>query len=144
MYSTSCTSDLRYIVTCITNEDSVSLVDTIVDMGAKRTCYQARLIDSSLKESDFKGKPSKLISGFVGGREIKNAARFYEYQLRQFTIGSIDMGKRVIWITFDDRIQDNVLGMDILRSVSMLQYADENELFFFNDKAELKSFVSKS
>ncbi len=45
MYSTNCSSDLRYIVTCITSQDQINLVDTIVDMGARRTCYQARLID---------------------------------------------------------------------------------------------------
>ena len=141
MYSTSCNSDLRYIVTCITNDGKISLLDTIVDMGARRTCYQARLIDSSLSESQFVGKPYKLIGGFIGGREVKNTVCFYEYRLQQFTIGNIDMGEQTIWITFDDRIQDNVLGMDILHSVCMLQYADENELYFFNDKSELKSFV---
>ena len=141
MYSTNCSSDLRYIVTCITNQDQINLVDTIVDMGARRTCYQARLIDSSLSESQFKNKPYKLIGGFVGGKEIRNAVRFYEYPLQQFTIGNIDMGSQVIWITFDDRIQDNVLGMDILRSVSMLQYANKKELYFFEDKEELRQFV---
>ena len=144
MYSTKCSRDLRYIVTCITNTNTVSLVDTIVDMGAKRTCYQARLVDSSLSENQFEDKPCKLIGGFVCGREPENAVRFYKYSLQQFTIGNIDMGAQDIWITFDARIQDNVLGMDILRSVCLLQYANEDELFFFNDKSELQSFVASS
>ena len=144
MYSTKCSSDLRYIVACITSRDQINLVDTIVDMGARRTCYQARLIDSALTEDQFKDKPYKLIGGFVGGKEIKNSVRFYQFQLQQFTIGNIDMGSQVIWITFDDRIQDNVLGMDILRSVCMLQYANEDELFFFKDREEIRQFVINS
>ena len=67
--------------------------------------------------------------------------KFYEYTVKQFTIGTIDIGERAIWITFDSRISDNVLGMDILKSVAYLQYENSNELIFFKDRQELKAYV---
>ena len=141
MYSTRFDDELRYVVTCITNRDIVRVVETIVDTGAKYTCYRASLIDDELHEEDLGTNQSVEIGGFVSGDEPINKVRFYRYPLRQFTIGSIDLGKRDIWITFDGRVKDNVLGMDILKSVSFMQYADARELHFFTDEDELKSFV---
>ena len=40
MFSTVC-DGLRYTLTCIINNDALSLVDTIVDTGAFWTCYKA-------------------------------------------------------------------------------------------------------
>ena len=79
----------------------------------------------------------------MSGSEPKNKVRFYKYPLNQFTIGSIDLGKKDIWITFYSRVKDNVLGMDILQSVSFLQYADAKELHFFADKNEMRSFINR-
>ena len=50
MYSTKFDSELRYVVTCITNQTAVRVVETIVDTGAKYTCYRASFIDDRLKE----------------------------------------------------------------------------------------------
>ena len=141
MYSTRFDDELRYVVTCITNRDAVRVVETIVDTGAKYTCYRASFIDDELREEDLGTNQSVEIGGFVSADEPINKVRFYRYPLRQFTIGSIDLGKRDIWITFDGRVKDNVLGMDILKSVSFMQYADTRELHFFTDEDELKSFV---
>ena len=45
--------------------------------------------------------------------------RFYKYHLRQFTIGNINMKEQDIWITFDERITNIILGMDILKQIIM-------------------------
>ncbi len=121
VYSTQYEDELRYVVTCITNQRSIRLIETIVDTGAKYTCYQAAFIDDTLVEKDMMDQQSMDIGGFVDGDERKNTVRFYRYPVKQFTIGSIDVGARDVWITFDKRVKDNVLGLDILQSVSFLQ-----------------------
>ena len=141
MYSTKFDSELRYVVTCITNQTAVRVVETIVDTGAKYTCYRASFIDDRLKEDDMKNNASINIGGFINGDKQQSKVRFYKYSVKQFTIGNIDLGERVIWITFDDRVKDNVLGMDILQSISFMQYADSKELHFFTDSNELQTFI---
>ena len=67
MYSTKFDSELRYVVTCITNQTAVRVVETIVDTGAKYTCYRASFIDDRLKEDDMKNNASINIGGFIKG-----------------------------------------------------------------------------
>ena len=142
MFSTVC-EGLRYTLVCIINKGSVSLVDTIVDTGAFWTCYKADQIGGGLTEAQFSEKETKVIGGFVNGKQSKNAVRFYRYDVDQFTIGTVDLGSQTVWVTFDERINDNVLGMDILRKVTYLQLEDTGTLYFFKDKDEMKSFVDR-
>ena len=144
MYSTQFEDELRYVVTCIANQTSVRLIETIVDTGAKYTCYQVALIDDTLQEKDMLDQQILDIGGFVDGDERKNTVRFYKYPVKQFTIGSIDVGAREVWITFDRRVKDNVLGLDILQSVCFLQLDNSRELLFFKNRAELKEYVSRT
>ncbi len=141
MFSTS-SDRLRYTVTCIINQNGIVLIDTIVDTGAKFTCYKADQISKHIFEKQFQDAEYKYIGGFVNGRNLSEAVKFYSYNVTQFTIGSIDLGARKIWITFDERIADNVLGIDILDSVTYLHYENSNELIFFKDRNELKTYVS--
>ncbi|MBQ7558091.1 MAG: hypothetical protein IJT00_08505 [Lachnospiraceae bacterium] len=140
MYSIAC-DRLRYSITCILNRDRIALVDTIVDTGALYTCYKAEQIDENLSEEQFKDAERKTIGGFIGGKYGSDFVVFYRYDVRQYTIGTIDLGEKTIWVTFDKRVNDNVLGMDILRSVSYLQYEGSDELVFFKDRDELREFV---
>ncbi len=71
----------------------------------------------------------KFISGFVKGSVVT----FYRIHLRQFTIGNIDMGEQDIWITFDDRVTDAVLGMDILKQVMMITNPYDQRIYFCKD-----------
>lgn len=140
MFSIIC-DGLRYTVTCLINNGAVTMVDAIVDTGALYTCYKAEQISDTLTEEQFIDGECRLIGGFVSGRQNQNAVKFYQYFVPQFTIGTIDMGARSVWITFDERISDNVLGMDILKSVAYMQLEDSNELYFFKDRRELFSAV---
>ena len=139
MFSTSFQGSLRYIVVCIANSRIVKLIDTIVDTGAVYTCYMAHTIDPELTEEDFKGNNYKDFGGFVDGKN--RMVRFYQYHLKQFTIGNIDMGEQDIWITFDKRISDNVLGMDILQAVDFLQFRNTGRICFFSNEKELVEYV---
>lgn len=125
----------------------LSLVKTIVDTGAMRTCYVARLVNADLKESDFKNKPKITLCGFIKGKnskEEKNESGIvcYAYSVKQFKLGSIDLGNQTIWVTFDERVTDNVIGLDILNKVSFLQYGNTNTLSFFSSKTELNAYTA--
>ena len=140
MYNLKSKSKLRYIATCIINHDIVRVVESIVDTGALYTCYAAKLIDTSLEKEDFIKNESKIIGGFVDGKN--NGVEIYRYGVKQFTIGNVDMGSREIWITFDKRVEVNVLGMDILRSVNYLQFDNSDEMVFFSGRDELLDYVT--
>ena len=78
-------------------------VYSIVDTGAMRTCYNAAHIDLDLKEEDFKQAKTIEITGYIkGGNTKTNSVKFYQYNVRQFTIGTVDIKAQTIWITFDE------------------------------------------
>lgn len=140
MFSTSFHDSLRYIVVCLTIHHTIKAVETIIDTGAIYTCYMAHSIDPEMTESDVSDHIHKDFGGFVDGKN--RVVRFYQYPLKQFTIGNIDMGAQNVWITFDKRISDNVLGMDILQSIDFLQFRDTGRISFFQNKAELAEYVA--
>ena len=70
---------------------------------------QLRLLDENMQENKIADCESKVIGELIKGESVK----FYRYRLKQFTIGNIDMGPQDIWITFNERVTDIVLGMDI-------------------------------
>ena len=108
MYSTSMINE-RYFVECLAVTDEVVIEKFIVDTGAKYTCCQYRVINKFLKEEYFRGKEIKYMGGLIRGEIV----RFYKYSLKQFTIGSVDMGEQDIWITFDERVTDIILLLPI-------------------------------
>ena len=132
----------RYVIVCIINDSSIKLVETIVDTGAMRTCYMAHVIDPELTEDLLVNAPHIDIGGFVDKKSPKNSVRFYQYPVKQFTIGNINLGDQIIWITFDKRVSDNVLGLDILQHATFLQLADSNHLSFFENNTELANYVN--
>ena len=100
------------------------------------------MLDGTLSEKDFADAACKHLTGFVSGRNTtKDSVKFYDYRINQFTIGNINLGEQNIWITFDDRIKDNVLGLDLLQKICLLQFNDTQELLFFKDKQELLEYV---
>lgn len=134
VYSTKLTSDTkRYIAKCIVNKNGPKVVDFVVDTGAKYTCCSFLSVDTKLKEADFFEKESKFLGGIISGETIK----VYKYNAAQFTIGSVNLGSKDIWITFDERVSDDVLGMDNLSTVNFLQDASKGELCFSNNMDEL-------
>lgn len=96
MYSTNLKNN-RYLVRCLRVAKDIKTINFIIDTGAMFSCCNYRLIDSSLQENVLLNNEIKLIGGFIKGEYVK----FYCHRLKQFTIGSIDMGEQNIWITFD-------------------------------------------
>jgi len=104
----------------------------IVDTGVRFTCCHYTSIDMNLCESKLAGNRIKFIGGFVKGTPVK----FLKCRLKQFTIGNIDMGEQDIWITFDERVTDVVLGMDILKQVIMTINSYDQKIYFCKDSED--------
>ena len=133
MYSTRLKVDSdRYIARCIVNDRGPRVVDFVVDTGAKYTCCNASSISGKLQEEQFKDADTKLLGGIIAGSALK----VYKYHVEQFTIGTIDLGSQNIWITFDKRATDDVLGMDILKQVYFMQDSVDLRIMFSLDKCD--------
>ena len=128
MYSTNIRGN-RCLIDCVIALTEVSLEKFVVDTGAMFTCCSYNIVDGRLKEKELEGSEVKLIGGFVEGEYLK----FYNLPLRQFTIGNIDMGEQDIWITFDEKITDIILGMDILRQIIMIKNPYDQCIYFCKD-----------
>lgn len=133
MYSTkSNANDGRYAVRCLIVSRYVATEHFIVDTGAAYTCCNFTAVDKMLRESQFWDYDCKYLCGIVHGE----AVRFYKYHLQQFTVGNIDMGCQDIWITFDERVTDIVLGMDILKKIILITNPYNKRIYFCKDKAD--------
>ncbi|MCM1154119.1 MAG: retropepsin-like domain-containing protein [Ruminococcus flavefaciens] len=135
MYSTNIEDD-RCLVDCLMVSNDVSIEKFVIDTGAKFTCCSYQAIDSRLKEEQVSDSEIKLIGGIVKGEYLK----FYKFQLTQFTIGNIDMGMQDIWITFDKRITDIILGMDILKQIVMIMNPYNQTICFCKDVDDYNNF----
>lgn len=129
MYSTSL-KDNKYSIICFAVCEQIKVIDFIVDTGAMFSCCNYKFFDINMEEKDLRGNEVKFLGGFVKGSPVK----FYKCRLKQFTIGNIDMGEQHIWITFDKRVTDTVLGMDILQQVIFTANAYNKKIYFCKDK----------
>ena len=133
MYSLK-NSDDRFVANCIVMYSRPRIRRFVIDTGTKYTCCSYDYINPALKEEDFQDSRTKMLGGFVADIGMK----FYECRLSQFTIGTVDLKDQSVWITFDPRIADSLLGMDILKQVLFLNRPDKNEIDIYNDYDELK------
>lgn len=134
MYSTNL-KDNKYSVICFAVTERVRIVDFIVDTGAMFTCCNYISFDNQLCEKNLINNEVKLLGGFVKDLSVK----FYRHRLKQFTIGNIDMGEQDIWVTFDDRVTDTVLGMDVLQQVIFIANPYNKKIYFCKDREDYYS-----
>ena len=140
-------SELRYTTSCIIHNGSTDIIQTVIDTGAKYTCYTAdSFLNIDLNEDNFRNSGYKILGGFVNipvdDGSNSGAVKFYAYTVSTFTIGNINLGKQTIWLTFDRKIKDNILGMDMLEKVAFMQYENESTMYFFKDRKELRNYIS--
>lgn len=131
MYSTNI-NDNRYVIQCILVHDDTCVRQFIVDTGARFTCCYYAVVDLDLHEEKIAAKEAKTLGGFVQGVSVI----FYRLHLKQFTIGNIDMGEQDIWVTFDERVTDTVLGMDILQQVIFTANPYDKRIYFYKDRED--------
>ena len=133
MYNTNANvKDSRYAVRCLSVSDYITSERYVVDTGAVYTCCNYKVVNETLQEKQFENCVFKYFCGIVNGTAIK----FYKYQLKQFTVGNIDMGEQIIWITFDKRVTDIILGMDILRDIILITNPYNKRIYFCKDKED--------
>lgn len=128
MYSTSI-KDNRSLIRCLAVSGDISANNFIVDTGAMFTCCNYSFLDENMQEKDVSGHEARIIGGLISGSTVK----FYRYPLKQFTIGNIDLGRQDIWITFDERVTDIVLGMDILKKIVFIMNPYDQRIYFCKD-----------
>jgi len=116
-------------------DSSIDIVQSVVDTGAILTCYTAGSLRNLKDINSIKMHKCRNIRGF-GGEEV-NSVKIYNYNVSNFILGSLNIGEQSIWLTFDERVEDNVLGMDILSQVSFLQRQKDNVMLFCKDDNEL-------
>lgn len=136
MYNTKL-MNWRYEVECIALSRVIKIQRFIVDTGAMYSCCHYSTIDERLKESEVLNMKTKFFGGLISGVMVK----FYEYPLKQFTIGNINMGVRHIWVTFDQRVIDRVLGLDILKDVIFLNRPASGEICFFENETDCEEYI---
>ena len=125
----------RYKARCIVKQENTKIRPFVIDTGAKYTCCSFDYINPDLKEEDFAECKTKYLGGFVANVGMK----FYECKLKQFTVGTADLGEQTIWITFDPRIADSLLGMDIISQVLFLNNPKDRCLIVYDNMDELVS-----
>lgn len=134
MYSTRIKNN-RYYVICIAVSDKIRSANFTIDAGAKFTCCPYTSINVDMQEELVVGSEMKFLGEFVKGLQVK----FYKLHLKQFTIGNIDMEEQDIWITFDERVTDTVLGMDILQQVIFIANPYNKRIYFCKDRDDYKT-----
>ena len=136
--------DLRYMTSSIVHNNKTDIIQAIIDTGAKKTCFMASSFkEIELKEGNFDINDSIRIKGLVTKDQKDNEVSciYYRYKVKQITIGNIDLNQQDIWVTFDDRVTDNVLGLDLLCRIGMIQLPNQSNLAIFRDKNELYKFI---
>ena len=96
-------------------------------------------IDPNLTEEDFKGCEKTTLKGLIDDNEL--AVTAYKYMVTDFYFGNIHIGAVNIKIVFDDRITDNVVGMDVISRITRLGIANTDKIYFFKDRSELADHI---
>lgn len=142
MYKVSINNENRILVQCNWVNDNRNYVrlQAVYDTGAMYTCIDVNAISIKYKEADFVNAQFIYISG-INGADDK--IKCYKKHIDQFYLGNILIPGVDIWITFDKRITDSVVGVDILSRVNILGIANSNEVLFFKEVADLIKYINE-
>lgn len=136
---TSTLLNCRYNQNCVIFADIGKDVQFLIDTGAYWTTCHYSSINKFWQESDFSSATYTYFGGYSGNRKF--GAKHYKYHLEKFQIGDIDLGERDIWVTFDENVNENLLGLDILQDIILLQVAKTGKFVFFKDMKELQDYI---
>ncbi len=114
----------------------------VYDTGAQHTCFTALSINSKLTVEDFKDSEKLTVGGILAGSE--NGIEYYKMYVKDFYFGNILITGVDVWVTFDDRVTDNVIGMDVLYRLNRLSVAYSNKELFFKDTQEMIDYINKN
>lgn len=115
-------SNNSWHVPCVIVSGAPALVRLLVDTGACYTVlHEASIIDIRPEYTGAK-RTFKTVSG-----QLVNA---YQIRVRQMTIGSVDIGRQLLWIAPGYQQFTGVLGVDILKYLMFLQVSSNHTLLF--------------
>lgn len=130
----------RVKVGCICNTFSkkYKIVEAIFDTGACVTLFSAKALGTMFSKQDVVAKTRGIsISGFATDRPII----VYRVKINQLTLGTLDLEEQYIFITFDDAVKTNVVGMDIISQLSFYYSNDVKRLCIFKNNNDLVKFI---
>ncbi len=115
-----------------------SFNDFIIDTGAPYTSCYYKCVNPMLREQNLVGSyKSSVFGGYVGGVGVVQ----YLYPVNHFYLGSLDLGKQEVWVTFDKRASANLLGMDLLQQLRFMQCENSKKLLIFRDDNDFIDYL---
>lgn len=135
MYTVKVKDD-RMIVTCIYNDviNEPAIFKAVFDTGAKYTVIRASSISDELCEESFVSNECKYLSGIVNGVIFK----IYKVHLK---LHKIDIKEQDIWVTFDENVGNDILGMDIISKVAFYYDNKLQCMNIFKDINDLRYYI---
>lgn len=117
----------------------------VFDTGAKFTAIQ----DVSIKIRNlnatniFYTGEDKMLSGFVSSgdrnNKLKYSILFHKVIVSKLSISNIVFNNIPIWVTFDKRATNDVLGMNIISK--LYTFIGDGEVYITNNRNELIEFM---
>ena len=138
MYSVDI-NDNRVMIQCNFIKPRFLKCSAVYDTGAQHTFITALSLDPNLTEDDFIDSEQITVGGLIDSQEINIIG--YKIHVLNFYLGNIHITGVDVWVTFDDRVTDNIVGMDVLCRVNRLSIAYSGKELFFKDTQEMLDYT---
>lgn len=131
------------IVQCNFVKSKFVSFSAVYDTGAPITCICASDLSCNLVESDFIANncETKTVGGLINAEE--NNVTYYKFYIKDFYFGNVHLTGVDVWITFDKRVTDNVIGLDVILRITRLGIGYSDKMYFFSSNDELFKFCKK-
>ena len=138
MYSVTAT-DNRVMIQCNFIKPHFVRCSAVYDTGAQSTIITALVIDPTLTEDDFKDVETINIGGLIDSNKV--SIKGYKMHINDFYLGNIHITGVDVYVTFDERVTDNIVGMDVLSRVTRLGIEYSNQEIFFKNTQEMIDYT---
>ncbi len=129
----------RILLQCNYAGDRFVKFSAVYDTGAQYTCVTAPSLSMKLTEKEFNGAETMSAGGLIDSENI--SAKYYKMHINNFYLGNIHLTGVDVWVTFDEKITDSVVGLDVLRRVTRLGIENSNTELFFKDTEEFIKYI---
>lgn len=131
----------RITISCIFNrgESKRVLLRPIFDTGAMYTLLRADRLGRNLSKSNLDIVDRKMITGFAKDRPFE----IYKIKVLQLTVANISLEGQYVWVTFDDSVSDDVIGFDILKSLSFFYSNTDSTIHIFRTFKDMQDYMVK-
>lgn len=121
-------------------------VRCVYDTGAMYTAINALSLDFDNSYKDYFRNVAevKYIGGLIVNKDNKGIssdfAVYYKLHLNEVSIGNIVLKDVQIWVTFDDNVSNDIIGMDIISR--LYTFICDGEVHVTNNKDEFNKFIT--